>query len=112
MIYRWHFVTISNKADSMVTKRLREEEPAFPFFSWFHDQMLQLEIYMWILLPNIDLRCFVARQFLSQIYALLSVKFSGLKKSQCKKYDKYEVCSHEAFDFEELIKILNDKNWT
>ena len=30
---------------------------------------------------NIDLRCFVARQFLSQIYSLLSVKFSGLKKA-------------------------------
>ena len=26
-----------------------------------------------------NLRCFVARQFLSRIYALLSVKFSGLK---------------------------------
>ena len=42
---------------------------------------------------NIDLRCFVARQFLLQIYTLLSVKFSGLKKCKCKKYDKYEVCS-------------------
>ena len=46
---------------------------------------------MWILLSNIDLRCFVARQFLSQIYALLSVKFSGLKMCECKKNDKYEV---------------------
>ena len=40
---------------------------------------------MWILLPNIDLRCFVARQFLLRIYALLSVKFSGLKMCECKK---------------------------
>ena len=32
-IYRWHFVTYANKADSVVTKRLREQEPAFPFFS-------------------------------------------------------------------------------
>ena len=32
-----------------------------------------------------DLRCFVARQFLSQIYALLSVKCSGLKICWCKK---------------------------
>ena len=47
---------------------------------------------MWILLPNINLRCFVARQFLSQIYALLSVKFSGLKMCECKKNDKYQVC--------------------
>ena len=47
---------------------------------------------MWILLPIIDLRCFVARQFLSQIYVLLSVKFPGLKMCECKKNDKYEVC--------------------
>ena len=33
IIYRWHFVTFGNKSDSEVTKRLREEEPAFPFFS-------------------------------------------------------------------------------
>ena len=47
---------------------------------------------MLILLSNIDLRCFVARQFLSQIYALLSVKFSDLKMCKCKKNDKYQVC--------------------
>ena len=52
---------------------------------------------MWILLSNIDLRCFVARQFLSQIYALLSVKFSGLKMCECKKNDKYQVCSLNNF---------------
>ena len=48
---------------------------------------------MLILLSNIDLCCFVARQFLSQIYALLSVKFSDLKMCECKKNDKYEVCT-------------------
>ena len=32
------------------------------------------------------------KQFLSRIYALLSVKFSGLKSRLCKKSDKYEVC--------------------
>ena len=48
---------------------------------------------MLIFHSNIDLRCFVARQFLSQIYTLLSVKFSGLKMCECKKNDKYEVCT-------------------
>ena len=38
-----------------------------------------------------NLHCFVARQFLSQIYALFSVKFTDLKMCQCKKSDKYEV---------------------
>ena len=33
IIYRWNFVTMANKTDSVVTKRHREEEPAFPFFS-------------------------------------------------------------------------------
>ena len=37
------------------------------------------------------LRYFVARQFLSQIYTLLSVKFPGLKICECKKDDKYQV---------------------
>ena len=40
----------------------------------------------------INLRCFVARPFLSEIYALLSVKFSGLKMCGCKKNDKFQVC--------------------
>ena len=39
------------------------------------------------------LRYFVARQFLLQIYALLSVKFPGLKMCGCKKKDKYQVCT-------------------
>ena len=37
-----------------------------------------------VILHN-DLRCFVARQFLSRIYALSSVKISGLKMCECKK---------------------------
>ena len=43
-------------------------------------------------LPDVSLRCFVARQLLLQIYALSSVKFSELKLWLCKKCDKYEVC--------------------
>ena len=42
-------------------------------------------------LPDVSLRCFVARQLLLRIYALSSVKFSGLKLWLCKKCDKYEV---------------------
>ena len=42
-------------------------------------------------LPDVSLRCFVARQLLLQIYALSSVKFSELKLWLCKKCDKYEV---------------------
>ena len=38
-----------------------------------------------------NVRCFVARYFLSYIYALLSVKFSDLKMCRCKKKDQYEV---------------------
>ena len=44
-------------------------------------------------LPDVSLRCFVARQLLLQIYALSSVKFSELKLWLCKKCDKYEVCA-------------------
>ena len=43
------------------------------------------EIYVKILLCCGDLRCFVARQFLSRIYALLSGKFSSLKSASVKK---------------------------
>ena len=39
-----------------------------------------------------NLHCFVARRFSLQIYAVLSVKFSDLKKCWCKKSDKYQVC--------------------
>ena len=35
---------------------------------------------MWILLPNIDLRCFVAKQFLSRIYTLFWCTFYRPKK--------------------------------
>ena len=48
---------------------------------------------MWFLLPNIDLRCFVVRQFLSRIYALLSVKFSGLKLCEYKKMTNIRYAS-------------------
>ena len=44
-------------------------------------------------LPDVSLRCFVATQLLLRIYALSSVKFSGLKLWLCKKCDKYEVWS-------------------
>ena len=43
-------------------------------------------------LLGVTLRCFVARQLLSRIYALLSVKFPGLKLRLCKKNDNYQVC--------------------
>ena len=33
---------------------------------------------------------------LSRIYALLSVKFSGLKMCECEKSDKYEVCMYNS----------------
>ena len=42
-------------------------------------------------LPDVSLRCFVATQLLLRIYALSSVKFSGLKLWLCKICDKYEV---------------------
>ena len=48
-------------------------------------------------LPDASLRCFVVRQLLSRIYALSSVKFSGLKLWLCRKSDKYEVC--ELWDY-------------
>ena len=47
-------------------------------------------------LPDVSLRCFVARQLLLRIYALSSVKFSGLKSWLCKICDKYEVCQNHA----------------
>ena len=31
--HRWNFIIMANKAESVVTKRLREEEPSLPFFS-------------------------------------------------------------------------------
>ena len=58
-----------------------------------------------------NLRCFVARQFLSRIYALLSVKFSGLKMCECKKmtnirYGPLIHChsdySHNSTQFKQL----------
>ena len=29
---KWNFVTMASRANSLVTKRLREEEPSLPFF--------------------------------------------------------------------------------
>ena len=52
-----------------------------------------------------DLRCFVVRQFLSQIYALLSVKYSGLKICWCKKRDKYQVWVDRGFDHKKVITV-------
>ena len=47
---------------------------------------------------NTDLRCLVAGQFLSRIYALFwCTIFKGLKMRWCTKKDKYEVCS-ETFE--------------
>ena len=40
---------------------------------------------------DVSLRCFVATQLLLRIYALSSVKLSGLNLWLCKKCDKYEV---------------------
>ena len=31
---RWNFITMANRVESKVTKRLRDEEPSLPFF-WF-----------------------------------------------------------------------------
>ena len=44
---------------------------------------------IWILLRNIDLRCFVARQYLSQIYALFGVNYSGLRMALA--YKKLQI---------------------
>ena len=48
--------------------------------------------------PDVSLRCLVARQLLSRIYALSSVKFPGLKLRLCKKNDKNEVCGGDGGD--------------
>ena len=32
LLHRWNFVTRANKSDSMVTARLKKEDPDFPFF--------------------------------------------------------------------------------
>ena len=44
---------------------------------------------MWILVPNIDLRCFRVRQLLSRIYALLGVQFQHLKIALA--YKKWQI---------------------
>ena len=80
---------MANNLDSMVTKRLKEEEPAFPFFSWF----VQIEIYV----CGGDLRCFVAGQICRKFTHFPSVKFPGLKMCECKKNDKYQVWCGDLF---------------
>ena len=50
---------------------------------------------MCIEVPDLSLRCFVARLLLSLIYALSSVKFPGLKLWLCKKFDKYEAMTDQ-----------------
>ena len=53
------------------------------------------------------LRYFVARQFLPQIYALFSVKFSDLKICECKNNDKYQVwCLRCLFQASKYLNIL------
>ena len=56
-------------------------------------------------LPDVSLRCFVARQLLLRIYALSSVKFSGLKLWLCKKCDKYEVWRRTTLIFNTLFSL-------
>ena len=56
-----------------------------------------------------NLSCFVAKQFLSKIYALLSVKLLGLKMCQCKKKDKYEVCEWLS---QSVTRSPNELLWT
>ena len=76
-------------------------------------------------LPDVSLRCFVARQLLLQIYALSSVKFLGLKLRLCKKKDKYEVWIHipirqrtpfaaQVAEIDEILemKVTHRKNLT
>ena len=46
---------------------------------------------VWSLLVQKALVVTLGTAVLSQIYALLSVKFWGLKMCECKKYDKYHV---------------------
>ena len=48
---RWNFTTMANRADSKVTKRLREEEASVPFFiCWFHLSNSKAEINMCMIL--------------------------------------------------------------
>ena len=66
-------------------KRTLVESCYFTHSVWFYTQ--------WVFFhPVLISHCFVASKFLSRIYALLRVKFPGLKMCWCKKNDKYEVC--------------------
>ena len=55
-----------------------------------------------------NLRYFVARQYLKQIYALLSVKFSGLEICECKKNDKYQVW--KTLYIKDIVNYENNSN--
>ena len=69
--FRWNFVTRANKSDSIVTSRLRKEEPDFPLFGymlWFHGNKLSIiKCLPWMLFWRVYM-------FLSfwSIYAVLS----------------------------------------
>ena len=87
MIFLWTLVSLGSSS--------------VPFFTWYVYREIDMSICsLWWLFTlfcreaicAINLRCFVARPFLSEIYALLSVKFSGLKMCECKQDDKYQVC--------------------
>ena len=60
--------------------------------------------------------CFIARQFFSRIYAILSVKYLALKICQCIKYDKYqvwaEVCNEKRlWLFVEIVHCRRPEVW-
>ena len=59
-------------------------------------------------IKNIDIRCFVARQFLSQIYALLSVKFSGVKKCWCKYVTNMRYASMRGIFHGKLLRPVSE----
>ena len=82
-----------------------------PYTVWFYTQCVILHAVcdfthsvctVWnifeILLCCGDLRCFVVRQFLSQIYALLIGKLSGLKICWCKKRTNIRYAYWPHFD--------------
>ena len=64
------------------------------------------QVHHSILLKNTNLRCLVARQFLSQIYALFwCTIFKGLKMRWCTKKDKYKVCKSVKY-FQQFVAVL------
>ena len=65
-----------------------------------------LEIKMWILLPNIDLRCFVIRQFLSQIYPLFGRLFTGLNNTVV--YQIWQIWGMTWLHFEAVVFVSDN----